>query len=60
MDQECVAPWEDTGRKANKLGQCLTFTVPSERKTYPSVDSYELINDPLEVHVLQIFSSSVN
>lgn len=47
-------------QKANKLGECLTFTIHSERKTCPSVDSYEFINDPLELHVLQIFSSSVN
>lgn len=33
-------------QKANKLGECLTFTIHSERKTYP-VDSYEFINDPL-------------
>lgn len=35
LDQEYVSPWEDTGRKANKLGQCLTFRIPSERNTYP-------------------------
>lgn len=32
MHKKCAAPWEDTGRKAKKLGRCLAFTMPSERR----------------------------